>query len=41
MVDNVDQFLPSVLGSVVAWGFMGVLYWQRRGRAADLEGINA
>lgn len=32
-----SQFLPSVLGSVVAWGFMGVVYWQRRGRAADLE----
>ena len=36
-----SQFLPSVLGSVVAWGFMGAVYWQRRGRAADLEGISA
>ncbi|MBO2008131.1 hypothetical protein [Hymenobacter negativus] len=35
-----SQFVPSVLGSVAAWGFMGMVYWQRRKRVADLEIIS-
>lgn len=36
-----SQFLPSVLGAAVAWGFMGAVYWQRRGRATALATTSA
>ena len=36
-----SQFLPSVLGAAVAWGFMGAVYWRRRGRATGMATISA
>jgi hypothetical protein len=36
-----SQFLPSVLGATVAWGFMRVVYWQRRSRAVAMVTISA
>ena len=36
-----SQFVPSVLGSMAAWGFMGLVYWQRRGRRAAAALISA